>query len=118
MREEIENNFEAIFKEIKSNKSASTKTNPRTATSKTQNTQPSESQSINSIGVRASNNEKSDTQDENYSLKASETRGIKHPATLLAPKLTKPRCNYSFDSALDSETRFRRLELINIRKRI
>ena len=39
MREEVENKFEAVFREIRTNKSASTITNPRSEMNGTQNTQ-------------------------------------------------------------------------------
>ena len=41
MREEIDSKFEAILKEIKTSKNASTITNPRSESNETQNTQPS-----------------------------------------------------------------------------
>ena len=39
MREEIDNKFETILREINNNKSVSTVFNPRSETNKTQNTQ-------------------------------------------------------------------------------
>ena len=60
LREEIDNKFEMILREIKNNKSLSTATNPRSETNETQDTQQSGSKIDESIGVRASNNENSD----------------------------------------------------------
>ena len=60
MREEIDNKFEAILKEIKSNKSASTVTNPRSELNENQEPQASGSKTNKSIGVHASLNENSD----------------------------------------------------------
>ena len=55
MREEMDNKLEAILKEIKSNKSASTVTNPRSETNEIRDPQPSGSKTNRSIGVHASN---------------------------------------------------------------
>ena len=57
MGEEVENKLDAILKEIKSNKSASTVTNPRSEVNEIQNMQPSGSKTNKSIGVHASYNE-------------------------------------------------------------
>ena len=62
MREEMDNKLEAILREIKSNESASTVTNPRSDTYEMQENQPSGSKSSKFIGVRASNNENSDSE--------------------------------------------------------
>ena len=56
MREEMENKFETILKEMKSNKSVSTVTNPRSETNGIRDSQPSGSKTNESIGVHASNN--------------------------------------------------------------
>ena len=42
MREEMENKFDAILKEIRTNKTTSTITNPRSEIDRTQNSQPSD----------------------------------------------------------------------------
>ena len=80
MREEMENKLEAILKEIKSNKSASTVTNPRSDTNEMRENQPSGSKLSKSIGVHASNNENSDSENDDYPLRASKMKDLKHPA--------------------------------------
>ena len=80
MREEMENKLEAILKEIKSNKSASTVTNPRSDINEMRENQPSGSKSSKSIGVHASNNENSDSENDDYPLRASKMKDLKHPA--------------------------------------
>ena len=80
MREEIDNKFEAILKEIKSNKSASTVTNPRSELNENQEPQASGSKTNKPIGVHASLNENSDPEDEDYPLRASKMKDLRHPA--------------------------------------
>ena len=80
MREEMENKLDAILKEIKSNKSASTVTNPRSEMNEMQNMQPSGSKTNKSTGVHASYNENIDSEDEDYPLQASKMRDLRHPA--------------------------------------
>ena len=89
MREEIDNKFEAILKEIKTNKNASTITNPRSETNETQNTQPSGSRD-RSIGVHASVNDNSDSENEDsHSIRASNMHELRNPA--------KPFCQNRFE---------------------
>ena len=77
----MENKFEAILKEIRTNKSASTITNPRSEVNGTQNSQPSVSKSNRSNGVHVSNVENADTEDEdNHPLRASEIHELRNPA--------------------------------------
>ena len=71
MREEMEINLDAFLKEIKSNKSASTVTNPRSEMNDIQNMQPSGSKTNKPIAVHASCNESSDSENEDYPLQAS-----------------------------------------------
>ena len=80
MREEMENKLDAILKEIKSNKSASTVTNPRSEMNEIQNMQPLGSKTNKSTGVHASYNENIDSEDEDYPLQASKMRDLRHPA--------------------------------------
>ena len=80
MREEIDNKFEAILKEIKSNKSASTVTNPRSELNENQEPQASGSKTNKSIGVHASLNEISDSENEDHPLRASKMKDLRHPA--------------------------------------
>ena len=77
MREEMDNKLESILKEIRSNKSMSTTTNPRSEAAEVHNSQPSGSKSI---GVHASNFENTDSENEDYPLKASGSKDLKHPA--------------------------------------
>ena len=80
MREETENKLDAILKEIKSNKSASTVTNRRSEINDTQNMPPSGSKTDRSIGVHASYNENSDAEDEDYPLHAFKMKDLRRPA--------------------------------------
>ena len=80
MREEMENKLEAILKEIKSNKSASTITNPRWDINEMRENQPSGFKLSKPIGVHASNNENSDSENDDYPLRASKMKDLKHPA--------------------------------------
>ena len=77
MREEMDNKLESILREIRSNKSMSTTTNPRSEAAEVQNSQPSGSKSM---GVHASNFENTDSENEDYPLKASGSKDLKHPA--------------------------------------
>ena len=76
----MENKLDAILKEIKSNKSASTVTYPRSQVDEKQNMQPSGSRPNKSIGVHDSYNENSDSESEDYPLQASKMRDLRHPA--------------------------------------
>ena len=78
MREEMDNRFEAIFRETKTNKNASTVTNPRSEFNQIRDPQPSGSKT-KSIGVRASNNKNSDSENGDYPLTASKMKDLKHP---------------------------------------
>ena len=80
MREEMENKLEMILKEIKSNKSASTVTNPGSEINENRDSQPSGSKTNRSIGVHASNNENSDSENDDYPLRASKMKDSRHPA--------------------------------------
>ena len=77
----MENKFDAILKEIRTNKTASTKTKLRSEMNGTQNSQPSGSKSNRSNGVYASNIDNSDTEDEDdHPLRASEMHELRNPA--------------------------------------
>ena len=80
MREEKDNKFEAILilREIKTNRNASIATNPRSETNEMQDSQPSGSKT-RSIGVHASTNENSDSENDNYPLRASKMKDLRHP---------------------------------------
>ena len=80
MREEMENKLDAILKEIKSNKSVFTVTNPRCEMNDIQNMQPSGSKTNRSIGVHASHIYYSESENDDYPLQASKMRDLKHPA--------------------------------------
>ena len=75
----MENKLNAILKEIKSNKSVSTATNPRSDTNETGNTQPSGSKNKRSMGVSAPTFINSDSEDEDYPPKASDLRDLQRP---------------------------------------
>ena len=74
--EEMENKLDAILKEIKSNKSASTATNPRSETDDIQNMQSSGSKTNRSIGVHASYNDNSEPENEDHPIQASKMRDL------------------------------------------
>ena len=80
MREEMDNKLEAILREIKTNKSSSTATNPRSDINEIQENQQSGSRIDESIGVRASNIENPDSENEDFPPKASKMRDLKHSA--------------------------------------
>ena len=89
MREEIDNKFDAILREIKTSKNASTITNPRSESNETQNNQPSGSRN-RSIGVHASENENSDSENEdNHPIRASNMHELRDPA--------RPFCQNRFE---------------------
>ena len=80
MRKEMDSKLEAILKEIKYNKGASITTNPRSDVNEMQEPQPSGSRIDPSIGVRASNIENSDSENDDYPLRASKMKDLIHPA--------------------------------------
>ena len=80
MIEEMDSKLEAILGEVESNKTASTMTNPRSDFIEIQGLQPSGSKTTQSIGVHASNNENSDSENDNFPLRASKMKDLKHPA--------------------------------------
>ena len=102
MREEMENKFDAILKEIRTTKTTSTITNPRSEINEMQNSQPSGSKSIRSNGVHASNIEKSDTENEDdHPLRASDMRELRNPARPLCQN--EPNLDETIISEGDSE---------------
>ena len=80
MREVMKNKLETILKEIKSNKSASSVTNPSPEINEIKDPQPSRSKTNKSIGIRASNNENSDSENDDYPLRSSKMKELKYPA--------------------------------------
>ena len=81
IREEKENKFDAIWKEVRTNKTTSIITNPRSEIDEIRSSQPLGSNSIRSNGVHASNIENSDTEDEdNHPLRVSEMHELRNPA--------------------------------------
>ena len=87
MREEIDGKFEAILREIKICKNASTITNPRSESNDTQNTQPSGSRSI---GVHASEKDNSDSENEgSHPIRASNMHELRN--------LARPFCQNRFE---------------------
>ena len=102
MREEMENKFDAILKEIRTSKTTSTITNPRSEINGMQNSQPSGSKSIRSNGVHASNIENSDTENEDdHPLRASDMRELRNPARPLCQN--EPNLYETIISEKDSE---------------
>ena len=82
----MENKLDAFLKEIKSNKSVSTVTNPRSEINETDDMLPSGSKSKKSIDVNASKTENSESEDEDHPLKAFEMRDLRRSAKLLFSK--------------------------------
>ena len=76
----MDNKLETILGEIKLNKSVSIVTNPRSENDEMQNAQPMGSKGNKSKGVHASNNENSESEDEDFPLRASKMKDLKHPA--------------------------------------
>ena len=102
MREEMENKFDAILKEIRTSKTTSTITNPRSEINGMQNSQPSGSKSIRSNGVHALNIENSDTENEDdHPLRASDMRELRNPARPLCQN--EPNLDETIISEGDSE---------------
>ena len=79
MREEMNSKLEAILKEVKSNKTASTMTNPWSDFNEIQDPQPSGSKTTMSIGVRATNSENSDSENYDFPLRTSKMKDLNHP---------------------------------------
>ena len=104
MREEMDNKLETILREIKSNKSVSIVTNPRSENDEIQNTQPTGSKGNKSRGVHASNNENSETEDEDFPLKASKMKDLKHPAKPLFQTETDVDVTMHSDDETNSES--------------
>ena len=103
MREEMDNKLEAILKKIKINKSASIVTNPRSDIIEMQDAQPSGSKTNKSIGVHAFNNENSDSENNDYPLRASKMRPLKHPAKPLFQSESDRGVTIHSDEDIDEE---------------
>ena len=102
MGEEMENQFDAILKEIRTSKTASTITNPRSEPNGIHNLQPSGSKSIRSNGVHASNIDNSDIENEDdHPLRASDMRELRNPARPLCQN--EPNLDETIISEEDSE---------------
>ena len=102
MRKEMENKFDAILKEIRTSKTASTITNPRSEPNGIHNLHPSGSKNDKSSGVRASNIENSDTENEDgHPLRASDMRKLRNPARPLCQNV--PNLDETIISEEDSE---------------
>ena len=78
MREGMDNKLETILKVIRTNKSASTVTDSISERVETQNIQPSASKINKSIGVCASNVKNWDSENEDYFLRVSEMKDLRH----------------------------------------
>ena len=98
----MENKFDAILKEIRTNKTTLTIKNPRSEIDGIQNSQPLGSKSIRSNGVHESNIENSDTEDEDvHPLRASEMHELRNPARPIHQNI--PNINETIVSNEDSE---------------
>ena len=103
MSEEMDNNLETILRVIKSNKSVSVVTNPGSENTEMQNIQPMGSKGNKSIGVHASNKENSETEDEDFPLRASKMKDLKHPAKPLFQTETDVDVTMHSDDETNSE---------------
>ena len=98
----MDNKFDAILKEKRTSKTASTITNPRSEPSEIHNLQPSGSKNDKSSGVRASNIENSDTENEgDHPFRASDMRELRNPARPLSQNV--PNLDETILSEGDSE---------------
>ena len=104
IREEMDNKLETILREIKSNKSVSVVTNPGSENTEMQNIQPTGSNGNKSIGVHASNNENSETEEEDFPLRASKMKDLKHPAKPLFQTETDVDVTMHSDDETNSES--------------
>ena len=96
MREEMDNELEAILKEVKSNKTTSTVTNPRSKSNEIQDSQPSGSKTNRSIGFRASNFENSDSENDYYPLKSFKNERLEASCKTIISKRIRCRHNDTF----------------------
>ena len=76
----MENKLDAILMEIKTSKSTTMTTIPRSEINEIGNMQPTGSGGKKSMGVNASDNESLESENEDIPLKASEMRELRHPA--------------------------------------
>ena len=100
--------FEAILREVKSNKTAYTMTNPRSDFNEIQDLQPSGSKTAQSIGVHASNTENSDFENDDYPLRASKMKDPKHPAKPLFQTRSDVDVTINSDEESDIEEDYHR----------
>ena len=103
MREEMEDKLDAILMDIKTSRSTSMTTNPRSEIHKTGNMQPSGSGGKKSMGVNASYNESLDSENEDIPLKASEMRDLRHPAKPIHQNDTTLDATVMFNEESDEE---------------
>ena len=102
-REEMENKLDAILMEIKTSKSTSLTTNPRSEMNEIESMQPSGSKGKKSMVVNASDNESIDSENEDIPLKASEMRDLKHPAKPIHQNDTTLDATVIFNEESDEE---------------
>ena len=108
----MNNKLDAILKELKSYKCRSTVTNPRSEANETEDIQQSASKSKKSIGVNASNTENSESENDNYPLKASEMKNLRRPAKLFVRSETD--LNATLVSNEDSEEGDYHMDMVQI----
>ena len=72
----MDNKLEATLKEVNSNKTTSTATNPRSDINEIQDSKPSGSKTNRSFGVRTSNIDHSDSDNDDYPLRASKLEDL------------------------------------------
>ena len=103
MREEMENKLDAILMEIKTSKSTSLTSNPRSEMNGIESMQPSGSKGKKSMVVNASDNESIDSENEDIPLKASEMRDLRHPAKPIHQNDTTLDATVIFNEESDEE---------------
>ena len=99
----MENKLDAILMEIKTNKSTSMTTNPRSEMNEIESMQPSGSKGKRSMGRNASDNESIDSENEDIPLKASEMRDLRHPAKPIHQNDTTLDATVIFNEESDEE---------------
>ena len=103
MREEMENKLDASLMEIKTSKSTSLTTNPRSEMNEIESMQPSGSKGKKSMVANASDNESIDSENEDIPLKASEMRDLRHPAKPIHQNDTTLDATVIFNEESDEE---------------
>ena len=103
MNDGMDNKLEAILKEVKSNKTASLMTKPWSDFIEMQDSQPSGSKTTMSKEAHASNKENSDSENDDFPLRASKRKDLKHPAKPLVRSESDVNATIHSDEESDIE---------------